>query len=56
MVKQWHKHNLKEAMYLKKYGSVVNKMPDVIELTYVNKNYFNLLPELNSISLPISNL
>ena len=27
------------------YGSVVNKIPDVIELTYVNKNCFNLVPK-----------
>ena len=38
------------------YGSVVNKIPDVIELTYVNKNCFNLVPELNTIPLPITNL
>ena len=38
------------------YGSVINNIPDVIELTYVNKNYFNYIPELNTQSLPISNL
>ena len=38
------------------YGPVVNNIPDVIELTYINKNYFNLLPELNTQSLPIMNL
>jgi hypothetical protein len=38
------------------YGHVVNNIPDVIELTYVNKNYFHLVPELNTISLPITNL
>ena len=38
------------------YGPVVNNIPDVIELTYVNKNYFNTVPELNTISLPIDNL
>jgi hypothetical protein len=31
-------------------------MPDVIELTYINKNYFNSIPELNTQSLPIDNL
>jgi hypothetical protein len=38
------------------YGPVVNNIPDVIELTYVNKKYFNSVPELNTISLPIANL
>ena len=38
------------------YGPVVNDIPDVIELTYVNKNYFNSVPELNTQPLPISNL
>lgn len=38
------------------YGPVVNKFPDVIELTYVNKNYFESIPELNKQSLPIHNL
>jgi hypothetical protein len=37
-------------------GSVRNNIPDVIELTYVNKNYFNSIPELNTQSLPIRNL
>lgn len=35
---------------------VSNNIPNVIELTYVNKNYFNLVPELNMQSLPIDNL
>jgi hypothetical protein len=35
---------------------VINNIPDVIELTYVNKNYFDSVPELNTQSLPISNL
>ena len=34
----------------------VNNIPDVIELTYVNKNMFNSLPELNTQFLPIKNL
>jgi hypothetical protein len=38
------------------YGSVVNGIPDVIELTYVNKNYFNSVPEFNQKPLPIPNL
>lgn len=38
------------------FGPVVNNIPDVIELTYINKNYFNLIPELNVKSLPILNL
>jgi hypothetical protein len=38
------------------HGPVCNKIPDVIELTYVNKNYFNSLPELNKRSLPIVNI
>jgi hypothetical protein len=38
------------------YGSVVNNIPDVIELTYVNKKYFNTVPELNKEYLPITNL
>jgi hypothetical protein len=37
-------------------GQVLNNFPDVIELTYINKNYFNSLPELNTQSLPIYNL
>ena len=38
------------------YGKVYNNIPDTIELTYVNKNYFNLVPELNTQPLPIANL
>ena len=38
------------------HGPVVNNIPDVIELTYVNKNYFKTTPELNSTQLPIPNL
>ncbi len=37
-------------------GPVVNKIPDVIELTYVNKKYFDTVPELNKQILPIRNL
>ena len=38
------------------HAPVVNNIPDVIELTYVNKSYFNQVPELNTQSLPIANL
>jgi hypothetical protein len=37
-------------------GPVVNNIPDVIELTYVNKNYFSFVPKLNVTPLPIINL
>lgn len=35
------------------YGEIVNGIPDVIELTYVNKSYFASEPEFNMIPLPI---
>lgn len=38
------------------HGPVVNRIPDVIELTYVNKNYFETVPELNTQPLPILGL
>jgi hypothetical protein len=38
------------------YGPVLNNIPDIIELTYINKNYFNSVPELNTQPLPIDNL
>ena len=38
------------------HSHVVNGIPDVIELTYVNKNYFNLIPEFNRQSFPIIDL
>jgi hypothetical protein len=38
------------------YGPIQNNIPDVIELTYVNKNYFETPPELNTQPLPIPNL
>ena len=43
------------------FGPVVNNIPDVIEITYVNKNffdknYFDIPPDLNKIPLPIDNL
>ena len=37
-------------------GLVVNNIPDVIELTYVNKNYFNSPVDFNSVPLPIVGL
>jgi hypothetical protein len=33
-------------------GPVVNSIPDVIELTYVNKRYFSSIPRLNTQPLP----
>jgi len=33
-----------------------NGLPNVIELTYINKNLFDKIPELNSIPLPIKGL
>ena len=38
------------------YGPIVNNFPDVIELTYVNKKYFNSVPSLNTEPLPNINL
>ena len=35
---------------------LVNNIPDVIELTYINKNYFTSVPELNTTPLPMINL
>ena len=35
------------------HGPVSNNIPDVIELTYVNKKYFNSPPKLNNKVLPI---
>lgn len=35
------------------HAHVTCLIPDVIELTYVNKNYFSLVPELNKTPLPI---
>jgi hypothetical protein len=35
---------------------VHNNIPDVIELTYVNKKYFNSVPPLNKQPLPIPNV
>jgi hypothetical protein len=38
------------------YGRTTNNIPDVIELTYVNKNLFDSIPELNRVDLPIPHL
>ena len=38
------------------YAGVTNNIPDVIELTYVNKNYFDSIPNVNTTALPILNL
>jgi hypothetical protein len=38
------------------YGSTTNNEPDVIEVTYVNKNIFSTIPLLNKTKLPISDL
>jgi hypothetical protein len=38
------------------HGPVVKKIPDVIELTYVNKKYFESEPELNTTHLPTPEL
>jgi hypothetical protein len=38
------------------YGSKTNNDPDVIEVTYINKNMFNNIPQLNTTKLPINNL
>lgn len=38
------------------FAPVVNNIPDVIELSYVNKNYFNSIPRLNTYPLPIDNI
>ena len=38
------------------YSFSVNGIPDVIELTFINKKYFNTIPELNKQNLPIENI
>ena len=38
------------------YGAVIDKIPNVIELTYVNKSCFKSVPELNTQPLPIPGL
>jgi hypothetical protein len=38
------------------YGKVCNNIPDIIELTYVNKNYFDFTPSYNIDYLPIPHL
>ena len=38
------------------HSKVVNRIPDAIELTYVNKKYFDSIPGLNTWPLPIPKL
>ena len=38
------------------FGPVVDGIPYVVELTFINKKYFESEPELNTTSLPILNL
>lgn len=38
------------------YSHAVNGIPDVIELTFVSKSYFESEPKLNAVSLPIPGL
>ena len=38
------------------WGTRINNIPVVIELTYVNKNYFQTIPEANKTALPVPNL
>jgi len=38
------------------HSSIKNNIPDVIELTYVNKKYFDSPPKLNQTPLPIQDL
>ena len=38
------------------HSGIVNGIPDVIELTYVNKRYFTTAPELNRSRLPVPEL
>jgi hypothetical protein len=53
--------NLENTHYLihahgNNYSEVTDNIPDVIELTYVNKSYFVNAPELNNQCLPTPNL
>jgi hypothetical protein len=38
------------------FGSRWNNIPETMELTYVNKTYFQQPPEINDIPLPIEGL
>ena len=38
------------------FGPVRNNIPDVVEITYVNKKYFSSVPQVNKQKLPIDNL
>lgn len=53
--------NLSHTHYLvhihgNNYSEVINGIPNVVELTYINKNCFDEEPELNKTTLPIYNL
>ena len=37
-------------------GDIKDGIPDVIELTYVNKSYFNDIPAYNSTEFPLKDL
>jgi len=38
------------------FSQIINSIPNVIELTYINKRFFSTLPEFNKQPLPIENL
>jgi hypothetical protein len=38
------------------FSPTINNIPNVIELTFVNKNYFTSVPKLNTQALPILGL
>lgn len=38
------------------YSEKTNNIPDVIELTYIRKDYFTEIPNLNTINLPLENI
>jgi hypothetical protein len=51
-----HTHYLIHA-HGNNYSYTNDNIPNVIELTYINKKYFNYIePELNTVKLPIHNL
>jgi FkbM family methyltransferase len=38
------------------FSKTTNSIPDVIELTYIRKDYFRDIPKLNTIKLPMENI
>ena len=44
---KWHGNN---------NGQLINEIPNTIEITYLRKNLFEYIPQLNEIKLPIQNL